>query len=193
MSRTLSGLFLVGALNRLRKRKRTIRENPRTIPAQIGKIPEKSGKSEKGQKRTKKEGQAQIGKPPRLKPPHLAALDQGFIPQPEARFVHSHIHLATIGERFTHSSQRPRRLLLSLEVPSRSSPGSGPGPSRSHPGSEAVPSRFAMCFALQRFGPVQIPRWGPSRPVLVPSWSQAFGTSFQDRSEPFAIGPVQFS
>ena len=32
VSRALSGLFLVGALNRLRKRKRTNRENPRTIP-----------------------------------------------------------------------------------------------------------------------------------------------------------------
>ena len=64
VSRTLSGLFLIGALNRPRKRKRTNRENPRTIPEQIGKIPEKSGKSQKGQKRTKKEGQVQIGKPP---------------------------------------------------------------------------------------------------------------------------------
>ena len=76
MSRTLSGLFLVGALNRLRKRKRTNRENPWTIPEQIGKIPEKSGKSQKGQKRTKKEGQVQIGKPPRLKPPRFAALEK---------------------------------------------------------------------------------------------------------------------
>ena len=50
---------------------------------QIGKIPgpspSKSGKSRKksgkSQKRTKKEGQVQIGKPPRLKPPRLAALD----------------------------------------------------------------------------------------------------------------------
>ena len=75
VSRTLSGLFLVGALNRPRKRKRTNRENPRTIPEQIGKIPEKSGKSQKGQKRTKKEEQVQIGKPPRLKHPRLAALD----------------------------------------------------------------------------------------------------------------------
>ena len=72
MSRTLSGLFLVGALNRPRKRKGTNRENPRTIPEQIGKIPEKSGKVPK---RTKKEGQVQIGKPPRLKHPRLAALD----------------------------------------------------------------------------------------------------------------------
>ena len=41
MSRTLSGLFLVGALliiDRPRKRKRTNRGNPRTIPEQIGKI-----------------------------------------------------------------------------------------------------------------------------------------------------------
>ena len=68
------GLFLVGALNRPRKRKRTNRENPRTIPEQIGKIPEKSGKSQKGQKKHIK-GQVQIGKPPRLKPPRLAALD----------------------------------------------------------------------------------------------------------------------
>ena len=75
VSRTLSGLFLVGALNRPRKRKRTNRENPRTIPEQIGKIPEKSGKSQKGQKRKKKEGHVQIGKPPRLKPPRLAALE----------------------------------------------------------------------------------------------------------------------
>ena len=48
------------------------------------------------------------------------------------------------------------------------------GPSRSHPGSEVVPSRFAMCFVLQCFGPIQVPRWGPSRPVLIPSCSQAF-------------------
>ena len=36
--------------NRPRKRKGTNRENPWTIPEQIGKIPEKSGKSQKGQK-----------------------------------------------------------------------------------------------------------------------------------------------
>ena len=76
MSRTLSGLFLVGALNRPRKRKRTNRESPWTVPEQIGKIPEKSRKSQKGQKRTKKEGQVQIGTPPRLKHPRLAALDR---------------------------------------------------------------------------------------------------------------------
>ena len=42
-------------------------ENPRRVPGQIRKIPEKSGKSQKGQK---KEGQVQIGKPsPFEKPP----------------------------------------------------------------------------------------------------------------------------
>ena len=47
---------------------------------------------------------------------------------------------------------------------------------RKYPGSEVVPSRFAMCFVLQCFGPIQVPRWGPSRPVLVPSCSRAFLT-----------------
>ena len=71
VSRTLSGLFLVDALNRPSKRKGTSRKNPRTIPEKIGKILEKSGKSQKGHKRTKKEGQVQIGKPPRLNHPPL--------------------------------------------------------------------------------------------------------------------------
>ena len=48
------------------------------------------------------------------------------------------------------------------------------GPSRSHPWSEGVPSKLAICFVLQRFGPIQVPRWGPSRPLLVPSCSRAF-------------------
>ena len=68
VSRTLSGLFLVGALNRPRKRKRTNRENPRTIPEQIGKIPKKSGKSQKGQKRTKKDKKGRTS-PDRETPP----------------------------------------------------------------------------------------------------------------------------
>ena len=58
--------------------KGTNRENPRTIPEQIGKIlenRERTKKDKKGQKRTKKEGQVQIGKHPCLKPPRLAALD----------------------------------------------------------------------------------------------------------------------
>ena len=63
----VAGLFLVGAVNnRPRKRKRTNRENPRTISGQIGEIKKtKSGKSQK--KGHKKECQVQIGKPPHLK------------------------------------------------------------------------------------------------------------------------------
>ena len=68
VSRTLSGLFLVGAVIIGRQRgKGTNRENSRTIPEQIGKIPEKSGvpkrtkKDKKGQKRTKK---SRLGSPP---------------------------------------------------------------------------------------------------------------------------------
>ena len=75
VSRTFSGLFLVGALilyNRPRKRKGTNRENPRTIPEQIS---GKSRKNRESPKRTNKEGQVQIGKPPRLEPPRLAALE----------------------------------------------------------------------------------------------------------------------
>ena len=67
VSRTLSGLFLVGALNRPRKRKRANRENPRTIPKQIGKIPGKSGKSQKGQKGQKvqkRKDKSRSGNPP---------------------------------------------------------------------------------------------------------------------------------
>ena len=67
VSQTLSGLFLVGAVHRPRKRKRTNRENPRRVPGQIGKIPEKSGKSQKGRKRTEKEGQ--VTSPDRENPP----------------------------------------------------------------------------------------------------------------------------
>ena len=64
VSRTLSGLFLVGALNRPRKRKRTNRENSRSIPEQIGKIPEKSGKSQKGQEGQKRKDKSRSGNPP---------------------------------------------------------------------------------------------------------------------------------
>ena len=86
MSRTLSGLFLVGALSRPRKSKRTNRENPRTIPEQIRKIPENRESPKKDKKRTKKEGHVQIGKPPRLKPPRLAALDFNPVVAPTIRF-----------------------------------------------------------------------------------------------------------
>ena len=82
VSPTLSGLFLVGAVTRPRKRKRAIRKIPEESPDKSGKSrkksgkpqkgqkrtkrkdKEKSGKSKKRQKRTKKEGQVQIGKPP---------------------------------------------------------------------------------------------------------------------------------
>ena len=100
MSQTLSGLFLVGALNRPRKRKGTNRENPRTIPEQIGNIPEKSGKDNKGPKRTKREGRVQIGKPPRLKHPgypRLAALDYQIFCQ----FSPGKIGLKFVTENFT--------------------------------------------------------------------------------------------
>ena len=75
VSRTLSGLFLVGALNRPRKRKGTNRENPRrenplTIPEQTGKIPKKSGKSQK-----RKDKSRSGNPPPRLQPPGLRALE----------------------------------------------------------------------------------------------------------------------
>ena len=69
--RTLSGLFLVSALNRPRKRKRTNQENPRTIPEQIGKIPEKRTKKDK-KGRTSPDRET----PPFETPPaRLAALD----------------------------------------------------------------------------------------------------------------------
>ena len=69
----------------------------------------------------------------------------------------------------------PRSLLLSRGG-CHPNPRLGPilGLSRSHPGSEVVPSRFAMCFVLQCLGPIQVPRWGPSRPVPVPCCSRAF-------------------
>ena len=63
MSQTLLGLFLVGAVNRAKKEEK-----------------DKSGKSKdspwtnwESPKKNKKEGQVQIGKPPRLKSPRLPA------------------------------------------------------------------------------------------------------------------------
>ena len=76
VSRTLSGLFLVAAVNRPRKRKGTNRQDTKTMdPRGNREDPRRSGKSRKELRRTKKEGQAQNGKPPRLKPPRLAALE----------------------------------------------------------------------------------------------------------------------
>ena len=72
VSRTLSGLFLVGAVTRPKKRKRANQENPRRVPGQIGKF----RKNRESPEKDKKEGQVQIGqigKPPRLKPRKIGA------------------------------------------------------------------------------------------------------------------------
>ena len=61
MSRTLSGLFLVGALNRPRKRKR---DESGKSPDHAQANRENPGKIGKVLKRTKKEGQVQIANPP---------------------------------------------------------------------------------------------------------------------------------
>ena len=70
VSRTRSGLFLVGA--RPRKRKRTNRENPPDHPRANRESPGKSGKSKKDKK-------SRSGNPPRLKSPRLADLISGVI------------------------------------------------------------------------------------------------------------------
>ena len=76
VSWTLSGLFLVGALNRPRKRKRTKSgKSPDHPRANREKSQENQESPKKDKKGTKKEGQVQIGKPPRLKPPRLAGLE----------------------------------------------------------------------------------------------------------------------
>ena len=69
-------------------------------------------------------------------------------------------------------SERPRRLLLSLLVPSWARPGPIPGPKGSRPDSPCA------CFVFQRFRPIQVLKWGPSWPVLVPSCSRAFLPGF---------------
>ena len=68
------------------------------------------------------------------------------------------------------------------------------GPSRSHPGSHVVPSRFAMGFVLQCFGPIQVPRWGPSRPVLShPAPERSFqGRAWTGRNRPLGHFRVKF-
>ena len=72
VSRTLSGLFLVGALNRPRKRKRT---NPRANqenPGKIGKGQKRTKKDKKGQK---KKDESRSGNPPVWNHPRLAERD----------------------------------------------------------------------------------------------------------------------
>ena len=77
VSRTLSGLFLVGALNRPRKRERTNRKIP-------GPSPSKSGKSQKNRESPKKDKKGQnrkdksrSGNPPVWNPPVWQPLNFG--------------------------------------------------------------------------------------------------------------------
>ena len=76
MSRTLSGLFLVGAVRRPRKEEKCKSgkspDNPRTNREN----PKKSGKSQKDKKGQKRQDKSRSGNPPYLKPPrHLPALE----------------------------------------------------------------------------------------------------------------------
>ena len=61
-------LLFTSDFHRPRKRNGKNRENPRTIPEQVGKIPEKSGKSQNRHKRTKKDKKGKTG-PDRVTPP----------------------------------------------------------------------------------------------------------------------------
>ena len=75
VSRTLSGLFLVGAVNRPRKRKKANREIPEESP-------DKSGKSRKNRESPKRDKKRRTGPDreiPLLKPPRLVALDNFII------------------------------------------------------------------------------------------------------------------
>ena len=56
------------------------------------------------------------------------------------------------------------------------------------PNIEGVRSRFAMCFVLQGFGPVQVPKWGPSQPVLVPSCPRPFQDGAWTAETDFEVG-----
>ena len=87
VSQTLSGLFLVGAVNRPRKRKRANQKNPRRVPGQIGKIPENQESPKKDKKgRTSPDRE----NPPRLKPPRLAALEILNLPE-KIKLVFHHL------------------------------------------------------------------------------------------------------
>ena len=61
---TLLGLLLIGAASRPRKRKRTNRGNPRAIPRQIGKIPERTKKD----KERSRSGSPRVWNPPVYRP-----------------------------------------------------------------------------------------------------------------------------
>ena len=73
VSRTLSELFLVGALLIGRERGKGLIGKIPKHPRANREIPEKSGKSQKGQKR---KDESRSGSPPRLKHPRLAALEK---------------------------------------------------------------------------------------------------------------------
>ena len=78
VSRTFSGLFLVGALNRPRKRKRTHRENTPDHPRANRESPRKTGKVPKRTKKDKKGRTSPDREPPPFEtppPPRLAALE----------------------------------------------------------------------------------------------------------------------
>ena len=86
-----------------------------------GKSRKKSGKPQKGRKRAKKEGQVQIGKPPRLKPPpRLAALESwgGFCFEKFGRiangyFVNGYFEFQFAKERGTFLGELEGCLFLS--------------------------------------------------------------------------------
>ena len=82
------GLFLETLSIGRERGKRTNWEHPRTIPRQIGKIPLKSGKTQKGYKKgQKKEGKSR--EPPHLNPPRPPILEVILGPPQEAgNFAH---------------------------------------------------------------------------------------------------------
>ena len=109
MSRTLSGLFLVGSLNGPRKRK-GMGKSP-DHPEQIGKIPEQI---EKGQKRTKKGRTSPDWEtPPFEPPPCLAALESCNIFNSQIRFTRFLFHSQWI---FTSQSQLQFRVRKSFAL-----------------------------------------------------------------------------
>ena len=89
------------------REKLTNRENPRTIPEQIGKIPEKSG-SPKKQKRKDK---SRSGSPPRLKHPRLAALDKILVTRLSG-LLNAHAKSQPSSLSGLHSANAKRRILL---------------------------------------------------------------------------------
>ena len=79
MSRTLSGLFLVGALNRPRREKGRIGKIAGPSPSKSGKSRKNRESPKKDKKRQKRKDKSRSGNPPVLKPPRLAALELVFM------------------------------------------------------------------------------------------------------------------